>query len=257
MSFSVDWLALRESADHRARDKGLLAEAAAFLKGLTAPLVVDLGCGAGSNMRALLPYLPDDARCRLVDNDEVLLQRAEQSLAPHFQPGRLETRQMDLAERLEDAVLGADLISAAALLDLCSAEWIERLAAAGNEDTGYYFALNYDGRELREPTMLSDRSVIAAFCRHQQRDKGFGPAMGPAAAAHLAAALQSRGYRLVVAPSAWVLASEQDGPLISALDAGIAAAAAEEGADVFEWRISTPRQRATVGHVDLLALPLA
>ena len=53
--FPISWLDLREGADHAARDPGLLAAAAAIVDAADDPLVVDLGCGTGSTLRALGP----------------------------------------------------------------------------------------------------------------------------------------------------------------------------------------------------------
>ncbi|HKH34927.1 MAG TPA: hypothetical protein VKA80_12340, partial [Beijerinckiaceae bacterium] len=55
--FSADWLALREPADHRARNRELLAQLRARFAGQEAVTVVDLGSGTGSNLRACAPQL--------------------------------------------------------------------------------------------------------------------------------------------------------------------------------------------------------
>ena len=55
--FSPEWLALREPADTRARDPGLLGALAASLAGRDSVEVVDLGCGTGANIRAIAPEL--------------------------------------------------------------------------------------------------------------------------------------------------------------------------------------------------------
>ena len=45
MSFSPEWLALREPADHAARSRALLAKVGAAFTGRTTLHIVDLGCG--------------------------------------------------------------------------------------------------------------------------------------------------------------------------------------------------------------------
>ena len=54
--FSTDWLDLREDADRRARDRQLLVRARQWLHrdvpATQAPVVVDLGAGTGSTLRA-------------------------------------------------------------------------------------------------------------------------------------------------------------------------------------------------------------
>ena len=74
MPFSADWLALREPADSGARDEKLmsLAVSAAGAK----PVIMDLGCGTGSTIRALKQQLPSNTEWRLVDNDPALLEIA-------------------------------------------------------------------------------------------------------------------------------------------------------------------------------------
>lgn len=250
MSFSAEWLALREPADHAARDTGLLSAAGQVLKGRPSPLIVDLGCGTGSNLRALAPHAPADARIRLVDRDPGLLKHAREAAERHG----AETVEADLAGDLVPLLSNADLVTGSALLDLCSAEWLDRLICAAPDNAIHYYALSYDGREHRAPQSPRDRGVHAAFLRHQQRDKGLGPALGPMAAIHLAAALTAKGYTVQTARSDWRLTSDSHGNLIEVLDDGIAHAAAEEGADVAEWR-KTSRTDVVIGHVDLLALP--
>ncbi len=58
MSFSGEWLALREPFDLRARHRGVLRQAATALAGRHAVTIVDLACGTGATMRALGPHLP-------------------------------------------------------------------------------------------------------------------------------------------------------------------------------------------------------
>ncbi len=79
--FSAEWLALREPADHRARNRDLLGALARRFAGRDTLSVVDLGCGAGSNLRALAPALPRRQRWRLVDHDAALLGAARGRIA--------------------------------------------------------------------------------------------------------------------------------------------------------------------------------
>src|SRR5688572_23759953 len=79
--FSADWLALREPADHRARDAGLLRALADWAEQRGDLTVLDLGCGAGSNARAMIPHLRGTQHWRLVDYDRALLETARETLA--------------------------------------------------------------------------------------------------------------------------------------------------------------------------------
>ena len=83
--FSAQWLALREPADHRARDVSLRDKVVHDLDHLArvrpGPInLVDLGCGSGSNLRALAPHLPMTQHWTLVDYDPALLSAAKAAL---------------------------------------------------------------------------------------------------------------------------------------------------------------------------------
>jgi hypothetical protein len=246
VSFDPAWLDLREPADAAARDRGLLAAAAAHLGD---GLALDLGCGTGATLRAFAGR----GRWRLLDRDPRLL-----GLAAARCP-RAQTVAADLADLAALPLDGVRLITASALLDLASGRWIEALAGrAAAAGVGVYAALSYDGGLAWEPALPEDAAVAAAFDRHQRRDKGLGPALGPEASAALARALARRGYAVRTAPSPWRL-GPAEAALQAALVEGIAAAAAETGLATAAWRqarlAASGSGRATVGHVDLLALP--
>lgn len=251
MSFSADWLALREPADAAARDDALvvaLAEWAAARPGVT---VLDIGCGTGSTLRALHARLPG-ARWRLADHDPVLLSLA--AAEARRLSAEAETAQVDLAAGLEAALSPApDLVTASAFFDLCSADWIDRFAAAARAaGAAVYAALSYDGREAWTPPHAEDDAVLAAFLRDMRRDKGLGPALGAEAGAHLARRLEAEGYAVRIADSPWRLTAPRDARLMAALSGGIADAAGASD----DWRVARAgSQAATVGHIDVLALP--
>ena len=79
--FSAEWLALREPADHRARSPALVAELRSVFAGRDTAAIIDLGCGTGSNLRALAASLPRRQSWRLVDRDPALLGAARERLA--------------------------------------------------------------------------------------------------------------------------------------------------------------------------------
>lgn len=245
MSFSAAWLDLREPADLSARDAGLLAAAREYAG---EALVLDLGCGTGAMRRAF----GGSGRWRMLDRDPALL-----AVAAERAGAGVAVVAGDLWEIGRLPLDDVRLVTASALLDLASAEWVEalagRLAAAG---AGFYATLSYDGAMGWEPALGGDAAARAAFNAHQRRDKGFGPALGPDAAAFSAAALGRCGYRVRTAASPWRLGP---GELQAALIGGIAEAAAEAGmAGADEWgqaRRAASGSGCTVGHVDLLALP--
>ena len=275
--FSAEWLALREPADHAARDPGLRAAAAAALADKRAPHIVDLGCGAGSNLRGLAPALGPRQRWTLVDYDPRLLDAARAglkrwadrvendgaTLTLEKSGKRIEVdfRQADLSADPAGPLAGeADLVTAAALFDLVSQAWLERFAdALVARRTPLYTVLIYDGIERWSPPHPADAAMLAAFHAHQATDKGFGPALGPAATQAFDEALTRRGYRVRRAKSPWRLGANE-ATLLRELADGAANACAETGrvpaADVESWRAA--RRAATsceIGHEDLLATP--
>jgi hypothetical protein len=182
-SFRADWLALREPYDRKARNAEVVDAVAAAFVAQPAVSVVDLACGTGATLRAISPRLPARQNWRLVDNDLGLLLRA--GAAPSPSGVRVTTMPVDLARDLEMALDGPlDLVATSALLDLVSEDWLQRLAVeTAARNLPIYAALIFDGRTELEPSDPLDDAVAAGFNRHQRTDKGFGPALGPAAAA--------------------------------------------------------------------------
>ena len=277
--FSSEWLALREPADHAARDPGLVAALARMLAGRAEVTVVDLGCGTGSNLRGLAPHLGPRQSWRLVDHDRALLAAARNALLDWADHGDTAGETLvltkdekhievafvaiDLSAGLSAAIDSAapDLVTAAALFDLVSKAWLEgfarSVAAAGS---AFYTALSYDGTENWEPPHPADSAIHAAFLAHQGSDKGFGAAIGPAATAELADSFRQHGYTVATASSPWRLKPEH-GDLIRQLKDGKAAAATETGlmepGQIGDWSAARSRAGTTVmvGHADILAVP--
>src|SRR6184192_3040732 len=71
--FSVEWLAMREPADHAARSAALARAVAELVQPGPGLRVLDLGAGTGSNARYLAARLPRPQRWLLVDRDATLL----------------------------------------------------------------------------------------------------------------------------------------------------------------------------------------
>jgi len=277
--FSAEWLALREPADHRARNQAVRDAALAHLAAVAAPCIVDLGCGSGSNLRALAPHLPDGQRWRLVDADPLLLQAARAALTIWAESSgdgeggaltlwrggkRIEVQfePADLAHDLE-AVLDrpADLVTAAAFFDLVAPDWLARFCAALlHRRLPLLAVLTYDGVERWTPPHGADAQVLAAFHAHQTSDKGFGCAAGPGAFALMADAFRGAGWPVTVGASPWALTAADEAPLIAALAEGAAGAVAETGrvpaADLASWLEARRVARVCqIGHMDLFAAP--
>ena len=273
--FSAQWLALREGADFLARDAAVRDTVIQRFSRSDTLTVVDLACGAGSNPRVLAPFLGPRQSWRLVDHDAGLLASAraaltawadaiegEEPLALRKDGRRLTFafERLDLNADLARALAGAELVTAAAFFDLVSPDWIEVFCAElARRRLPFYAVLTYDGRESWTPPHAADAAMLEAFHRHQARDKGFGPAAGPRAAATLQAALERHGFQVQVGASPWRLGAG-DGKLIAALGEGAAEAVAQTGlvdaAVIGDWRAA--RREASgceIGHVDIFASP--
>jgi hypothetical protein len=247
--FEEEWLRLREPCDHAARSAALADRFARAVGPL--PRLVDLGAGSGSNLRYLAPRLTAAQRWLLVDRDPALLERAYAGPAV-----ALEGQVLDLARELPEVGVWTG-ITAAALLDLASAAWLDRLAR-WCRGVPVLIALTVDGRLIWQPEEPEDGAVRERFFAHQRSDKGFGPALGADAAQCFAERLEAEGQRVVLERSDWRL-GPADAPLLAATLEGIIAV---QGLEVRRWSAARRRQlatgqlRLTVGHVDLMALPV-
>lgn len=263
--FSADWLALREPFDARARNPAVLDAVIAAFKDYSSIRIVDLACGTGSTLRALAPRLAATQNWRLIDNDLGLLARAASTA--HSATVAVTGVPLDLNRDLEAALDGpVDLITASALLDLVSDAWLERLAVeTAARLIPLYAALSYDGRIEIAPADSFDEAIVSAVNVHQRTDKGFGAALGPAAASAAIARFKSLGYSVVHGESDWVI-GPHDRDMQMELLAGWAGAAREIGelslADSVGW-LTRRRDLAAaggssirVGHVDVFVRPM-
>ncbi len=279
MSFSPEWLALREPADHASVNALVREQLRARLASKPLVRVVDLGCGAGSNLRGTWSALGPKQHWTLVDYDPTLLAVARARLTT-FGAGEPMThgglrltlpgttidvtfKQVDLSrDDLGQIVDGADLVTAAAFFDLASQGLVDRLtsAIAARRQT-FYTVLTYDGIAAWLPEVLASAAMRAAFNRHQHGDKGFGPALGPDATGSLAKGLGDRNYTVTTGASPWVLGADFIA-LRRDLDQGFAGAVHETGlvpsADIDSWlaaRLVSLDAVTIIGHQDLLAFP--
>jgi hypothetical protein len=127
-----------------------------------------------------------------------------------------------------------------------------------------YAALTYQGRATFTPAEPFDLEIVAAVNRHQRRDKGFGPALGPEAAFVAVRGFERVGYSVVTGASDWIF-RPGDRDIQLEVFAGFAGAAAELDdlpADAIAAWLARRRELVAagqssmrVGHIDFLASP--
>ena len=272
--FDAKWLDLREPADHRSRSEDLARLLTRHLGQRSQISVMDMGCGTGSNLRATAPLLGAEQHWTLVDYDADLLDAAIVRLSAWaakaerrgsqltLQKGgkhiTVRLRRADLARDLEGIFgMKPDLITASALFDLASADFISEVAAEVVRSRAvFYTVLTYNGQQRWTPKHESDAAMASAFRAHQVRDKGFGESAGPMAPALLSAAFDAAGYSVSEGDSAWRLEAG-DEALIAELVPGFAGAVRETALvpepKIADW-LKPHRIGALVGHTDTLAL---
>ena len=266
--FSIEWLNLREASDHKARDRHLLKTVANWLNDLKSKdkVIVDLGSGTGSTIRGLQRYttLAPSIQWRLVDNDPELLAEA---VHRHSEEYSIESFLVDLSATQKLPLESVSLITASALLDLVSSNFIRDLCQLIKEKNegrplGFYSALNYDGCIKWTPFHPLDAAILMNFNADQRRDKGFGPALGPDATDFLKAQFHSANFQCLWAKSPWLLGSA-DYQLTESLINGISGVAIQTdeltNSDIQDWKTFRIKNVRTgtchLGHTDILVLP--
>jgi hypothetical protein len=234
---SPQWLTLREPADAAARSAELAERVAEHLP--AGPLVIhDLGGGSGAMGRWLGPRLPAPQHWVVHDRDESLLRLAG---AP-----AVETRCGDLARLTARDVAGASLVTASALLDLLTADELDRILEACS-GLPMLIALTVTGRVTLSPEDPLDARIGAAFNDHQRR----GGRLGPDAVDRFPTAL--------VRPSPWRLDATRADLITEWLRGWVAAACEQdptiEAGAYLDRRLADTELEVTVDHADLLVLP--
>jgi len=277
-AFTQSWLEQREPLDRAARNTHVLDACADCFSGREALAVCDLGAGTGSSLRAFAARLPPRQQWTLVDHDENHLAAACTSLR-RWASGSVEdspdgfrlshdsidiavrTLACDLSKSCDAAIGNAGLVTASALFDLVSDDWLGRFVSGlAARRIPLYAALTFDGEIRFSPAHPRDGIMIDAFLAHQRGDKGFGPAAGAGAHAALIRHLKAAGYTMVDGASPWRLDTATPGVMDAFLD-GMAEAAREVGRldprDATAWREDRRMQTIaiTVGHRDLFAAP--
>lgn len=265
-----DWLRLREPADGVARSVTLVALVRRAVRAAGSLVVHDLGSGTGSMARWLAPRLPAPQRWVLHDRDTDLLDAVADRPPPVDGDGArvaLTTRGGDLTRLGPDGLVGASLVTASALLDMLTAEEVERVVATClGAGCPALLSLSVVGRVRFAPAEPLDARFAAAFDAHQRRRVGDHRLVGPDAAGLAARAARERGARVVVAASPWRLGLERAGLVDAWLTGWLGAAVEQEPtllaeAEGYAQRrrdaLAQGRLRVLVDHVDLLLLPAA
>jgi hypothetical protein len=266
--YAPEWLQLRQSADAAARAEELLEplrNRPAGLPGRTDGLVVhDLGCGTGSMGRWLAPRLDGAQHWVLHDRDPYLLHFAAVAAPRSAADGShvtVETRRGDVGRLTPDALAGASLVTASALLDVLTREEVGTLAdACTGAGCAALLTLSVAGRVELTPADPLDTEIAEAFNAHQRRNG----LLGPDAVAMTCEAFTERGATVRVSASPWLLGPDQ-AALTEQWLRGWVGAAVEQRPELRERADRYLRDRlaacaagelrAVVHHSDLLALP--
>ncbi|CAL9650056.1 trans-aconitate methyltransferase [Streptomyces sp. enrichment culture] len=265
--YAPEWLRLREPADASARAHDLLDPLRIRLANRptrSGGLVVhDVGCGTGSMGRWLAPLLDGAQHWVLHDRDPYLLHFAAVAAPRSAADGSrvtVETRRADLARLTPDALTGAGLVTASALLDVLTAEEVGNLAAAcARAGCPALLTLSVAGRVDLTPVHPLDAEITEAFNAHQRREGLLGPEAVTAAADAFAA----HGATVHAHPSPWRLGPDEAGLTAQWLRGWVGAAVEQrpelhERAERYLYErlaiCAAGELRVVVHHTDLLAL---
>jgi SAM-dependent methyltransferase len=281
------WLRLREAADVRSRSESMARDIASSLAGHDPARLLDLGTGTGSNIRYLAERLRGRQQWLAVDRSADLLAALPDRVKAWAGPrgydvvtrnGGCVVRGPDLdceiRTQLQDlGVLGdrrvfegRHLVTASALLDLVSEQWLRALVEhCRAEGALALFAITYNGRFSCEPREVEDETVRHLMNRHQKTNKGLGGvAAGPDAAAAAERCFIEAGYGVCRESSDWVLGpaeSDVQRLLIEGWADAASEIAPESAPMVADWRsrrlahLGAGRSSLVVGHDDLAAWP--
>ncbi|WP_153537974.1 class I SAM-dependent methyltransferase [Streptomyces sp. RB17] len=266
--YAPEWLRLREPADAAARAQGLLHPLRIRLANLPghsgAFAVHDLGCGTGSMGRWLAPRLDGPQHWVLHDRDPYLLHFAAVGSPRSAADGStvtVETRRGDVARLTPDALAGASLVTASALLDVLTRDEVGTLVdACAGAGCPALLTLSVAGRVDLTPADPLDAEIAEAFNAHQRR----GGLLGPDAVTVACEAFAARGAAVRVHPSPWRLGPEESA-LTEQWLRGWVGAAVEQRPELRDRAERYLRDRldacaagelrVVVHHSDLLALP--
>jgi Methyltransferase domain len=265
---SPEWLRLREAADAAARASELVAQVRQRLRANGRAVIHDLACGTGSMGRWLAPQLTGTQHWIMYDRDAGLLAHAAADLPRLATDGAdvtIETRQRDIT-RLDCGYLAdASLITASALLDIMTADELDRFVTTCAEaGCPVLVTISVIGRVDLTPADPLDEHITRAFNAHQRRTAGDRRLLGPDAVEAAVDTFARLGADVLVRPSAWRLDGAEEALAVEWFTGWVGAACeqrpelASAAASYARHRLSEARAgrlRVTVHHQDLLATP--
>ncbi|MFC4244342.1 SAM-dependent methyltransferase [Gryllotalpicola reticulitermitis] len=263
---SADWLALRCEADDAARSSALLSQLSAPA-GPLAGMVHDLGSGTGAMLRWLAPRLAGPQRWVLHDGDEAILaaRGSQPILDAEGAPVEVATSIEALAELDTNALRGASLVTASALLDVITRDEAAAIVAACTAAAApAFFSLTVTGEVALRPSDPLDRALRDAFNDHQRRVADGRRLLGPEAVSIVRGLFVTAGWRTRTASTPWLLGPDSRRLVGEWLDGWVGAAveqtpelAAHAAAYLVRRRaeLATGSLRVRVQHEDLIAWP--
>jgi hypothetical protein len=263
-----EWLRLREAADAAARASELVEQVRQRLPADGRAAIHDLGCGTGSMGRWLGPQLTGTQHWIMYDRDAELLAQAAADppgVAADWAGISIETRQRDITRLAPGELANASLITASALLDMMTADELDRLVTTCAEARcAVLVTLSVIGRVDLTPADPLDKRIEDAFNAHQRRTADGRRLLGPDAVDAAVDAFTRLGNDVLVRPSPWRLGAAE-AALAAEWFTGWVGAACAQRPELAAPAASYARRRlteagagrlsATVHHQDLLAIP--
>jgi hypothetical protein len=264
---SPAWLGMREAADANARAPDLVEQIRRHLPSGSPAVIHDLGCGTGAMGRWLAPQLTGAQHWIMYDRDGDLLDAVEDlpGVAADRAAVTFETRQRDITRLDPRDLAGASLITASALLDMMTADELERfVTSCADAGCPTLVTISVVGRVDLTPADPLDEHIASAFNAHQRRTTGGRRLLGPDAVGAAVDAFTRLGADVLVRPSPWRLGAAE-AALAAEWFTGWVAAAFEQRPELAGGAAAYARRRlaeatagrlgVTVHHQDVLARP--